>query len=263
MIPEAREAMQLAEMTWEEARDLDRGRTVAVLPVGAVEAHGPHLPLSTDGLIADAMARSGAGLLSARGVPAVVLPALPYTVATFAAAFPGTISASAEAVTALVSDVARSLGGHGFRALAIANAHLDPGHLTSLHAARERAAGAGSIPIVFPDLTRRPWGSRLTEEFKSGACHAGRFEGSIVLAERPDLVRDDVRRGLGAVTASLSTAIAEGKRTFAEAGGPRAYFGDPAAASAEEGRRTIATLGAILAEAVMEALEDSGAEAGT
>jgi creatinine amidohydrolase len=263
MIPEAREATQLAEMTWEEVRDLDRAHTVAVLPVGSVEAHGPHLPLATDGLIADAMARSGAALLAARGVPAVVLPALPYTVAAFAADFPGTISASADAVTALVNDIARSLAGQGFRALAIANAHLDPDHLASLHTARERSAEGGPLPLVFPDLTRRPWGSRLTEEFKSGACHAGRFEGSIVLAERPDQVRDDVRRGLGAVTASLSNAIAEGKRTFAEAGGPRAYFGDPAAASAEEGRRTIATLGAILADAVIEALEASGAGAAT
>jgi creatinine amidohydrolase len=184
-------------------------------------------------------------------------------VAAFAADFPGTISASADAVTALVNDIARSLAGQGFRALAIANAHLDPDHLASLHTARERSAEGGPLPLVFPDLTRRPWGSRLTEEFKSGACHAGRFEGSIVLAERPDLVRDDVRRSLGAVTASLSNAIAEGKRTFAEAGGPRAYFGDPAAASAEEGRRTIATLGAILADAVIEALEASGAGAAT
>jgi creatinine amidohydrolase len=255
MIPEAREATQLAEMTWEEARDLDRGRTVAVLPVGALEAHGPHLPLATDGVIAEAMARSGATQLGARGVLAVVLPVLPYTVATFAAAFPGTISASAEAVTGIVTDVARSLGRHGFRALAIANAHLDPGHLASLHDARDRSTGEGGIPIVFPDLTRKPWGSRLTEEFKSGACHAGRFEGSIVLAERPDLVRNDVRRSLAAVAASLSAAIAEGKRTFEEAGGPRAYFGDPAAASADEGRKTIATLGTILADAVIEALE--------
>jgi creatinine amidohydrolase len=262
MIPEAREATQLAEMTWEEARDLERGRTIAVLPVGALEAHGPHLPLATDGVIAEAMARSGAALLVSRGVPAVVLPVLPYTVATFAAEFPGTISASAEAVTALVTDVARSLGRHGFRALAIANAHLDPGHLASLHAARDRAT-AGGIPIVFPDLTRRPWGNRLTDEFKSGACHAGRFEGSIVLAERPELVRDDVRRSLAAVTMSLSSAIAEGKRTFEEAGGPRAYFGDPAAASADEGRTTIATLGAILADAVIEALAESGEAAGT
>jgi creatinine amidohydrolase len=254
MIPEAREARQLAEMTWEEARDLERARTIAVLPVGAIEAHGPHLPLATDGVIAEAMARDGAARLEARGIPAVVLPLLPYTAAGFAADFPGTISAGPEAVTAIVVDVARSISRHGFRALAIANAHLDPVHLASLHSARESAA-AEAVPVVFPDLTKKPWGSRLTDEFRSGACHAGRFEGSIVLAARPELVRDAVRRGLPANPASLSTAIREGKRTFEEAGGARAYFGDPAAASAEEGRATIAALGEILADAVCEALE--------
>jgi creatinine amidohydrolase len=254
MIPEACEARQLAEMTWEEARDLARGRTVAVLPVGAVEAHGPHLPLATDGVIAEAMARDGAARLEARGIPAVVLPVFPYTAAGFAAAFPGTISASPAAVTTLVADIARSLGQHGFRALAIANAHLDPEHLASLHAARDAAAGEGGIPVVFPDLTRKPWGSRLTDEFRSGACHAGRFEGSIVLAARPELVREEVQRGLAEVPRSLSAAIAEGKRTFEEAGGSRAYFGDPAAATADEGHDTIAALGTILADAVVEAL---------
>ncbi|MGH7565492.1 MAG: creatininase family protein [Gemmatimonadota bacterium] len=257
MIPEARKARQLAEMTWEETRDLDRGGTVAVLPIGAIEAHGPHLPLATDGVIAEAMARAGAALLEVRGIPAVLLPALPYTAAGFAAAFPGTISASPAAVTAIVSDIARSLGRHGFRALAIANAHLDPAHLASLHAARDAVADAEGIPVVFPDLTRKPWGSRLTDEFRSGACHAGRFEGSIVLAARPELVREDVRRALPDVPRSLATAIAEGKRTFEEAGGPRAYFGDPAAATAAEGRQTIATLGSILADAVVEVLEAS------
>jgi creatinine amidohydrolase len=251
MIPDAREARQLADMTWEEARDLDRGRTVAVLPVGAIEAHGPHLPLSTDCLIAEAMARAAAVRLEARGVPAVVLPVLPYTRAGFASGFPGTISASPEAVTALVAGIARSLHGQGFRALAIANAHLDPEHLASLHAVRDAKPG---IEVVFPDLTRRPWGGRLTEEFKTGACHAGRFEGSVVLAERPGLVRDELRRELPANPRSLSAAIAEGKRTFEEAGGPRAYFGDPAAASAAEGAGTIAALGDILADAVVEAL---------
>src|SRR5512134_204321 len=98
MIPEAREPRQLAEMTWEDAREIDRGKTVAVLPVGAIEAHGPHLPLATDGLIAEAMAREGAARLDERGIPAVVLPLLPYTVAGFAAAFPGTISVSASTV---------------------------------------------------------------------------------------------------------------------------------------------------------------------
>lgn len=253
MIPEAREARQLAEMTWEEARDIDRGRTVAVLPVGAIEAHGPHLPLATDCVIAEAMARAAAERLEAGGVPAVVLPVLPFTCAGFASRFPGTISTSPRTVTAIVSDIARSLAGQGFRALALANAHLDPDHLASLHAAREAAAGHG-VAVVFPDITRRPWGRRLTEEFRSGACHAGRFEGSVVLAERPDLVRDDLRRELPANPRSLSDAIAEGKRTFEEAGGVRAYFGDPAAASAAEGEETIAALGGILADAVVEAL---------
>lgn len=253
MIPEDREARQLAEMTWEEARVLARDRPVAVLPIGAVEAHGPHLPLATDGVIAEAMARDGAARLVARGIPAVVLPALPYTAAGFAAAFPGTISVTPAVVTALVADVARSIGRHGFRALAIANAHLDPDHLASLHAVGEAATEAG-IPVVFPDLTQRPWGGRLGEEFRSGACHAGRFEGSVVLAERPAWVRDEIRRGLPPVPRSLAAAIAEGKRTFEEAGGSRAYFGDPAAATAEEGRETIAVLGTILADAVTEAL---------
>ena len=136
MIPEARVARQLAEMTWEDAREVERARAVGVLPVGAVEAHGPHLPLGTDCVIAEAMARAGAGQLEARGVPALVLPVLPYTCAGFASGFPGTISASPASVTALVGDIARSLGAQGFRALAVANAHLDPGHLASLHAAR-------------------------------------------------------------------------------------------------------------------------------
>jgi creatinine amidohydrolase len=259
MIPEAREARQLAAMTWEEARDLASERPVGVLPIGAVEAHGPHLPLATDGVIAEAMARDGALRLEASGVPAVVLPTLPYTAAGFASAFPGTISANPATVRALVTDIARSLAGHGFRALALANAHLDPDHLASLH---EASGVDARIPVVFPDLTRKPWGSRLTDEFRSGACHAGRFEGSVVLAERPAWVRDDVRRELPAVPRSLSAAIAEGKRTFDEAGGPRAYFGDPAAATREEGLETIAALGTILADAVREALGETPGDAG-
>ena len=57
--------------------------------------------------------------------------------------------------------------------------------------------------------------------------------------------------GLPANPRSLATAIGEGKRTFRESGGERAYFGDPAAATAEEGRRSIEILGGILAESVL------------
>jgi creatinine amidohydrolase/Fe(II)-dependent formamide hydrolase-like protein len=60
----------LATMTWTEVRALTAGRTVAILPTGAVEAHGPHLPLGTDIVIAEAMARAGAARLAARNFDA-------------------------------------------------------------------------------------------------------------------------------------------------------------------------------------------------
>ena len=96
----------LAAMTWEEARDAAGPGSVAILPVGAVEAHGPHLPLETDVIIAQAMARSGAARLAARGPRAVVLPPLTYTAAAFAQGFAGTISLRPETVTATVLDIA-------------------------------------------------------------------------------------------------------------------------------------------------------------
>ena len=245
---------ELAQLTWEEVRDLERARTLAILPVGAIEAHGPHLPLDTDVVIATAMARAGAKRLGARDKVVLILPALAYTAAAFGAAFHGTLSISGVTVTALVVDLARSLTDQGFRLLALANVHLDPEHLTSLNDAVKLAKANRLLPIIFPDLTRKPWGARLGEEFKSGACHAGQFETSIVLHERADAVRDEVRQSLAPNPQSLSNAIGAGKRTFEEAGGPRAYFGDPAAATAGEGARLIDALGAILEEAVLAAL---------
>jgi creatinine amidohydrolase len=105
--------------------------------------------------------------------------------------------------------------------------------------------------IVFLDLTRRHVAEQLTDEFRTGACHAGRFEGSVVLAERPELFRAEIARNLGPVPSSLSAAIREGVTSFEGAGGLRAYFGWPADASADEGRATVATLGALLADAVV------------
>jgi len=244
---------RLAEMTWEQLRDVDHTRSVAILPVGAVEAHGPHLPLSTDVIIAEAMARACAAELDVAGYTALLLPPIWYTDAGFAEAFPGTVSVSGSAVTATVVDIARSMGRAGVKILAVANAHLDPGHLAALKNAA--AAAPEECAIVLVDVTRREAAERLTEEFRSGACHAGQYEGSVVMAEAPELVREDIAAELPANPASLVDAIQAGNRTFAEAGGPRAYFGSPADATAEEGQATVRVLGSLLAEAVVAAGE--------
>lgn len=253
---------RLADMTWEEVRELDPGKTVAVLPLGAIEAHGPHLPIGTDTIIARGMAERAAELLPRIGWRAIVLPPLAYTPAGFAAAFPGTLGVRPETLEALLVDAADGLTRKGIRALAIANAHLDPVHLGAVHAARAAARERDLLPIVFPDLTRKPWALRLGEEFRTGACHAGRFEGSLVLALEPGLVRDEIRRELPPNPASLSDAIRAGVTTFEEAGGPRAYFGWPAEATSEEGERMHDVLGEIVTEAVRDAIGvgESGAQ---
>ncbi len=245
-----------AHLTWDSVQHLAGARPVALLPVGAVEAHGPHLPLGTDVIIAQAMARACAEELSDEGMTALVMPPIWYSAAGFAEAFPGTIDVRPTGVTALIRDIAASLVRHGIGTLAVANAHLDPAHLYSLRSAADHAPDGSTI--VFLDLTRRAAASRLTEEFQTGACHAGRFEGSIVRAEAPELFREGVARALPPNPASLSTAIKEGKKTFADAGGPDAYFGWPADATGAEGRNSVRVLGTLLAEAVREALGGTG-----
>lgn len=245
----------LTSLTWPAVRALAAGRTIAVLPMGAIEAHGPHLPLGTDVIIADAMARAGAERLAAHGIHVLLLPPLALAPAPFASEFAGTLHTPAEATTMMVTGVARSLAAHGIRVTAIANAHHDPAHVQALRAAVSEMDRDGDCALVFPDLTRRRWAGRLTAEFQSGACHAGRYEGSIVLAERPELVHRDVMATLAANPRSLVEAMRLGQRTFGEAGGANAYFGSPAEATADEGREIIETLGMILEEAVMEAID--------
>jgi creatinine amidohydrolase len=239
-----------SELRYPEAAALAGGDLVAILPLGALEAHGPHLPVGADVWIAEAMAREGARRLAAQGVGAVVLPALAYAPAPFAAEFAGTLSIRPETLVALLVDLAGSLAERGVATLVLASSHFDPSQVSAVREAVERIRELGRPRVVFPDLTRRRLAERLTEEFRAGASHAGRYESSILLAERPDLVDEDERAALPRLDVSLVEAIRAGKSSFVRAGLARAYCGDPAAATAEEGRAIVATLGALLAEAV-------------
>jgi creatinine amidohydrolase len=246
-------------ISWPAFRALPPERLIAVLPLGALEAHGPHLPLGTDIVIAEAMARAGSERLSRRGFEVVVLPALPVAPAPFAAAFAGTVDTPPGATIGLISGIAESVTRHGGRATVIANAHHDPAHVDAIRAAVRQAQSDQTGTIVFPDLTRYRWASRLTEEFQSGACHAGRYETSAVLAVAPQLVDMKVMSGLPANPQSLVEAIGRGDRTFTAAGGPDAYFGWPAAATAAEGRDIIERLAVVLEDAVLEVIPDDNA----
>ncbi len=238
-------------LSWPAFRSLPRQRLLAVLPLGALEAHGPHLPLGTDVAIADAMARAGSARLARRGFEVVLFPPLPFAPAPFAAAFEGTVDVEPSVTTLLIKGIAESAARHGARATVVANAHHDPAHVHAIRDAVRQVTDAGTGFVVFPDLTRRQWAARLTEEFQSGACHAGRYESSIALATDPAHVDVKTMTTLPENPRSLVDAIRQGLQTFAGAGGPEAYFGAPADATAAEGREIIERLGAILEEAVL------------
>lgn len=246
-----RPAVKLAEMTYEEAQTAADAGAVAFLPAGATEAHGPHLPLNTDVVISETAACRAAWRLGREGRAAVVLPPLAYAVTEFAADFCGTISLSQETATALATEVIYGAAKAGFSGVVVCNAHLEPGNLKALRDA-VAAANASGIEAAFPDVTRKPHALRLGEEFKSGACHAGSYETSLLLAADPFTVRQEVVGDLPANPISLSVAIRDGKTSFLEAGGPRAYFGFPADASASEGEKLLEELSDIFATAALE-----------
>jgi creatinine amidohydrolase len=244
-----------ADNAWVTVRDaLQSGKpVVAILPCGATEAHGPHLPLSTDVIISEAMAAAALPRLTAAGVTAFVLPPLAYAPAEYAAAFAGTITVSASTAKALILDIARSLQAQGFACLALANSHFDPANVSMLREAADEVRALG-LAVAFPDFTRRKLAATLTAEFQSGACHAGQYETSLVLAARADLVDEATGRALADNPSSLTEAFAKGAKTFAEAGGPEAYFGFPARATAAEGRQSTAIMAEALAASIFEAL---------
>jgi creatinine amidohydrolase len=249
-------------LTWKEAEAALKRGAVMILPVGSTEAHGPHLPLATDVIISEEMAGRAADQLRRQGVAAFVLPAVAYAVTDFSSDFAGTVTIRRETATALVRDICTSLYKQGARLVVVANSHLEPEHVASINDAIAQVRQETGRAVAFPDKRRRRWAARLTEEFRRGDCHAGAYETSLVMAARPELVREDVRRALARVPISIAEKIRDGARTFREAGGAQAYFGSPAEATRAEGEASYEALAAMLVTAALEALaQDDGARA--
>jgi creatinine amidohydrolase len=233
--------MRLAELTSPRLEALRERRPIALWPVGAVEPHGPHAPLGTDTLISVGMCERATARLD--DPPAVVLPPLAFGVTRYGAAFAGAIGISEATLRAVVLDVATALEQQGFRRLVIVNNHFEPEQVATL---RTAAADAGALYL---DLVRRRNAQRLTDEFRRGSCHAGRYETSLVLADAPRLV-DSVVAELPANEVDMPAAMAAGRTDFLAMGMDRAYCGAPAEASAEEGRATFEILTDMLVELV-------------
>lgn len=244
------ENFDLSEMTWTEAEEALKERPVAILPVGSIQAQGPHMTLVADTLIAQGAARHGAAKLKERRIPAVVLPPVHYTVADLAADFPGTLTLTPETVVALLRDVCLATAKR-YRAVILVHLNVEPRQLEAVKKAVEAARAAG-VSACQTDFTKKRWAELMGEAFAKRE-HAGAITTSILLAVAPGGVRDTVRISLAPVE-PLQAALKRGVKTLAEAGAEDGYAGDPTAASAEDGEGYLDTMAEAIVVTVMENL---------
>jgi creatinine amidohydrolase len=256
----------LAGLTSPRAARLARDpRAVMLLPLGAIEQHGPHLPLVVDLLGAEELARRIAPHLRRAGFRPVLAPAIPYGVSTLAVGWPGTVSLSAGTLRRLIVEVVRQLAGHGFRRVVLTNYQADPDHLRAIAAALRalgRRRGLRVLVAGFAPGGRRPTPMvnprvrALLRSPNAGAeWHAGELETAMVLAVDRRLVRQGLTRRLPPCWVDVDGALARGARNFRQiAPGGRGYFGWPRAARATTGRKAMALRGRLIARELVRAL---------
>ncbi len=238
------------EMTWTEVDEALKERPVAILPVGATLAHGPHLPVSTDSVVATEMARRAAAKLKEHAIPALILPAVQFTVAEIGVDFAGTISISPETEVALIRDICVSAAKRA-RAVAVVSLNTEARHVECVKKAVDEAQKSGAS-VCYVDLARKRWAELLGEGFAQGD-HAGAWETSLMMAAAPDKVRERERISLPPIEGPAA-ALKKGAKTLVEAGAEDAYSGDPTAASAEDGEGYFEALGEVLSVSIMEHL---------
>jgi creatinine amidohydrolase len=222
--------MELARLSWPDARDAIRQAHVALLPVGAMEQHGPHLPLGTDWYIASRIAEE-----VAKQEGRLVLPGIPVGVSREHRQFWGTLSVSPDALRDQAISQALSLGDHELRRLVFVNGHGS--NCAPLDEAARHLRNDGIHAFVF-----NWWQSiatTLAELFPDPPLHAGSIETSLMLAIRPELVRED--RFEEASSVSQWGTYVEGALVgfdaadFSDAGN----VGDPSLASVGKGRTAL------------------------
>ena len=232
-----------AEMTWTDFQGADMASAIAVLPVAAIEQHGPHLPVGVDTYIMEGYLRAAVARLP-DDLPALMLPVQAVGKSNEHLAFPGTLTFSAETVIRAWREIGESVHRAGVRKLVIVNSH--GGNIPPLDiVARELRVRLGML-VVVASWSRfgYPAGLYGAGEAVHG-IHGGEAETSLMLAFRPDLVRREAVRNF----VPNSVAIAEeftwlrvtqpvGFGWMAQDNAAAGAMGDAASGTAEKGAAT-------------------------
>lgn len=206
---------------------------VALLPLGAVENHGEHLPLATDNLLADGVARQ----VAARVSDSVVLPGLPYGQVWSTSAYAGTISLTLETFVGVLYEIGASLSAQGVPLLAFVNGHM--GNLDAMKLAARRLHdehGMKVLSLTYPGIGEISRAVLEEERVHPSYFHACELETSYMLHLAPEHVRIELAR---ANRPTLPADIDVSPTPWHTFSPDSPVLGDPTLATADKGRAII------------------------
>jgi creatinine amidohydrolase len=247
VLESVREQYRYELLTWPEINEAVTMKKVVLLPVGATEQHGPHLPLDTDFKLASAVAGE-AGRRSPEDM--VVMPAVPYGYTHHVQDFPGTINIEPSTFTKYLLDITRSVAYHGFKRIIILNGHGSNHHLVE-QAGRQTIMQTDALCVTLSwwQLVGEYWDREVRTSVIPGGCaHACELETSMYLhVDEPHVRADKIKDNLAEyrslpdepqwhfsdLTRSSIATLIEWTSTYT----PTGVIGQPEQASKEKGRR--------------------------
>lgn len=243
------EEIRWEKLTAPELRRLAGRDALVVLPVAALEQHGPHLPVWTDSMIGHACCIRAAE--QARDVPAVVLPPMWMGMSEHHLPFGGTISLDYQTFHGVLRCVCRSLKAQGFRRLLLVNSH--GGNIDPLAVAARELCAEFAMPVVATTIFHVDGpGVAAVLETQPGVQHACEAETSFWLALHPGEVRQDRIADSLAGPGVSAGAVFHRFWSFEERAPRTGVRGDPRAATAEKGERLLEVVARALAGAMRE-----------
>ena len=255
---------QWSDLVTTDFASLDLGRAIAVLPLGATEQHGPHLPLSVDANLAHSMVQAATPHLPA-DLPALFLPVQRIGYSPEHAAFAGTISLKADTVMRLWTDIAESVSASGVNKLVLFNTHGGNVGLMDV-VGRELRTRLGmlvysvswfNLPLHGPD--GEDILARFSPEERRFGVHAGQLETAMMLALKPRLVRQSKMQAFESSSQARAAAhsiLGNGKSAklawAAQDLNPEGAAGNAAAANVDDGMALLDAAGRALADLLKE-----------
>lgn len=244
------------EVRWQKLRrdqiaEAAKHDPVLLLPIGAIEQHGPHLPVDTDTSAVTAVAIQAAEAATARN--ALVLPTISWGLSPYWMPFAGTITLRPETILALISDIGRSVAGHGFRRVLIVNGHGGNQGIVGVAATQLADHGIRAWALSYWALLGKELGE-ITPGDLGMIGHAGQTETSVGLHLQPEFVDPGYRDLTGwtdlEAMASSPTAGAMYAPPLPLEEGPSGVYGNAPLGDAALGERVISRAAERLAQTI-------------